>query len=330
MRKFQNIHTAGVIDPTLLGPCTGDKNCSACAHFDELLSSNVAAEGKKLTPQQRKQNETIRRVKNHHKKIRKHHEKKKTTKKSFNSRTAHFHGVFHPIPDSPEELAKHIVSHHPEIWKDLTDTFHRDGIPEEQHYDTLLTQMHQYFNPASVYHLRRHQESTTSPLHGTHPHHHEEHLDQNYFGNIDSVLESMTPFESSSRVAMDREEFLGNWALKRDNPHIPDRDYLNMTPPELLGDTSLQLSIMNKMLSQHERAIKHHEENSRDNVGYAVERQRHRTALEHHNQASDTLCDLITNLRHGPLLQKNLDLYSWHSKQAWNYSSRLGYHGEMI
>jgi hypothetical protein len=92
MRKFRNIKSAGLLEPGLLSPCTGNKNCPTCHHFDELLHANKPQEGKKTNPGQSRQTKRIRDLKAHHQKVRKHHEKKKkNTKKSFNSRVAQIH-----------------------------------------------------------------------------------------------------------------------------------------------------------------------------------------------------------------------------------------------
>ena len=65
---------AGVVDHTLLSPCTGDKECTACMHFDELME--VPEKGSKdkpakpLSAQQKKHNKKMQEMKRRHQETR--------------------------------------------------------------------------------------------------------------------------------------------------------------------------------------------------------------------------------------------------------------------
>lgn len=78
--EHRYIREAGVVDHSLLSPCTGNKECGTCIHFDELME--VPEKGSKdkpakpLSAQQKKHNKKMQEMKRHHQETRSRHEKK--------------------------------------------------------------------------------------------------------------------------------------------------------------------------------------------------------------------------------------------------------------
>lgn len=86
------IRTSGLVEPSLLGPCTGNGNCRTCAHFDELMDGlESTGEGEKSSPHDSKRSDTLRKMKEHHKKIRGRHKTKKKKKKTAALTTESLH-----------------------------------------------------------------------------------------------------------------------------------------------------------------------------------------------------------------------------------------------
>ena len=69
------IREAGLIDPTQLAPCTGNKNCGTCAHFDELMikpeKGSKERPTKPLSHKDKTHNQKMQDIKKHHQKARK-------------------------------------------------------------------------------------------------------------------------------------------------------------------------------------------------------------------------------------------------------------------
>jgi len=69
------LRESGRVDHTKLSPCTGDKDCSSCAHFDELIEvqdkGSKGKPAKPLSPAQKKHNEKMKEMKDRHQKVRK-------------------------------------------------------------------------------------------------------------------------------------------------------------------------------------------------------------------------------------------------------------------
>ena len=75
-KKSFNSRTASEVNWQLTGPCTGDKNCRTCAHFDELLEAlkpQASAEGKAkpMSSADKKQKKSLQSLKKRHQEVRK-------------------------------------------------------------------------------------------------------------------------------------------------------------------------------------------------------------------------------------------------------------------
>lgn len=68
------IREAGVVNPSLLAPCSGNADCGTCAHFDELMAvaekGTKGKPGKPLSPQEKKHNEKMLSMKTRHQEAR--------------------------------------------------------------------------------------------------------------------------------------------------------------------------------------------------------------------------------------------------------------------